>query len=172
ITRQGTDLMEFVQSYRSFLSLPKPDKSLVRAQRLLDKVKILMDQENQKGHFTFEVLADPVNLELFIDEKQISQILINLSKNGIQSVEGEENGTIKITAGINGQGKKFIKVWDNGPGIPPELIDEIFVPFFTTKNTGTGIGLSLSKQIMHLHGGSIKVRSIPGTETVFSMVFD
>jgi len=170
IKGQGGDLMEFVQSYRSFLSLPKPDKSLIRAQHLLDKVKVLMNQENDQNKIEFSVVSNPDDLELYLDEKQISQILINLSKNALQSLKGHENGKIKIAAGITKEGKKYIQVIDNGPGIPPDLIDEIFVPFFTTKDTGTGIGLSLSKQIMHLHGGAIRVSS--NEYTIFTLSFD
>ncbi|MGB5554977.1 MAG: ATP-binding protein [Flavobacteriaceae bacterium] len=170
IKGQGGDLMEFVQSYRSFLSLPKPDKSIIKAKQLLEKVKVLMSQENDNGHFTFEIVTQPEDLELYIDEKQISQILINLSKNALQSLSGQENGKIRIVAGISNHDKKYIQVIDNGQGIPPELIDEIFVPFFTTKDTGTGIGLSLSKQIMHLHGGNIQVNS--NEFTVFTLSFD
>lgn len=170
IKEQGSDLMEFVQSYRSFLSLPKPDKSLVSANRLLEKIKILMSQENEYQHISFVIEINPNDLELFIDEKQISQILINLTKNAFQSLGNQEDGTIKITAGISKDNKKYISVWDNGPGIPEELIEEIFVPFFTTKNTGTGIGLSLSKQIMHLHGGSMSVLSRENTR--FTLTFN
>ncbi len=170
IKEQGVDLMEFVQSYRSILSLPKPDKTLVSAKKLLDKIKLLMRQENQKNNISFEIQTIPEDLQLFIDEKQISQILINLSKNAYQSLGDQENGAIKVTAGISKAGKKYISVWDNGPGIPPDLIEEIFVPFFTTKNTGTGIGLSLSKQIMHLHGGNISVVSLENTR--FTLTFN
>ncbi|QCW98810.1 histidine kinase [Aggregatimonas sangjinii] len=179
IKEQGGDLMEFVQSYRSFLSLPKPDKALVSVQKLLDKVLVLMDQEGQNDAIKFRILVEPADLELYIDEKQISQILINLIKNAQQSMNGdkmtlpaEREYFISITIGISEtNGKKYIQITDNGPGIPPELIDEIFVPFFTTKNTGTGIGLSLSKQIMHLHGGTIRVHSVPYQETSFILVF-
>jgi C4-dicarboxylate-specific signal transduction histidine kinase len=97
---------------------------------------------------SIETIVHPDDLELFIDEKQISQVLINLCKNALQSLGDQENGKIKISAGISGMGNQFIEVRDNGPGISPEHIDEIFVPFFTTKNSGSGIGLSLSKQIM------------------------
>ena len=171
IKEQGADLMQFVQSYRSFLSLPKPDRSIVSAQQLLDKVKVLMVQESMSERIDFKVIAEPKDLELFIDEKQISQILVNLSKNALQSIGNEERGSIRITAQITHNGKKIITVSDNGPGIPEALIDEIFVPFFTTKATGTGIGLSLSKQIMHLHGGTLKARSIPFKETSFVLGF-
>ncbi|MBM1106522.1 histidine kinase [Aurantibacter crassamenti] len=171
IKQQGGDLMEFVQSYRSFLSLPKPDKALIKADRLLDKIKVLMDQENDDSKVKFEIIVNPLDLEFYIDEKQILQILINLSKNALQSLKGQENGIIKIIAALSTGGEKYIQILDNGPGIEPELIDEIFVPFFTTKDTGTGIGLSLSKQIMHLHGGTIKVHSVPNKQTSFLLVF-
>lgn len=178
IKEQGGDLMEFVQSYRSILSMPSPDKAIVKAEKLLEKVKVLMHQENQHSNVIFNVVTNPEELELFIDEKQISQILINLVKNAFQSIESHKHlytsdkpAIIRITAGISVQEKKYIEICDNGAGIPPELIDEIFVPFFTTKNTGTGIGLSLSKQIMHLHGGTLKVHSIPNQETSFVLYF-
>ena len=171
IKDQGGDLMDFVQSYRSFLSLPKPDKALINADGLLKKVKVLMSQENDSQPTNFEIVVQPTDLELYLDEKQISQILINLCKNALQSLNGQEDGKIKMNAGITKDGKKYIRVVDNGPGIPPELMDEIFVPFFTTKDTGTGIGLSLSKQIMHLHGGSMSVHSVPQKETAFLLVF-
>jgi signal transduction histidine kinase len=171
IKEQGSNLMDFVQSYRSFLSVPKPDKSLVNALQLMQKVKVLMGEELKTGTASLAVQALPENLELFIDEKQISQVLVNLCKNAFQAMLLSDRGEIRITAGQNTQGKKYIEVRDNGPGIAPELLDEIFVPFFTTKHTGTGIGLSLSKQIMHLHGGSITVSSNPEKETLFTLFF-
>jgi PAS domain S-box-containing protein len=169
IREQGGDLMNFVQSYRSFLNVPAPDKALVPVQRLLERVTILMDQENNSNAIRFEVSADPPELELFIDEKQISQVLINLSKNALQSLAGQDDGVIRITSGIRGKSGKYIEVYDNGPGIAPELLDEIFVPFFTTKISGTGIGLSLSRQIMQLHGGNITVES--NDHTTFTLDF-
>ena len=104
-----------------------------------------------------------------LDEKQITQVLLNLGKNAQQSLENQEKGSIRFIAGINDNNKKYIQVQDDGPGISSELMEEIFVPFFTTKNTGTGIGLSLSKQIMRLHGGSIKVSSNETTQ--FTLIF-
>lgn len=172
IKEQGNDLMSFVQSYRSFLSVPVPDKTLVPAQKLLDRVKLLMTQEDQFKDISFEVIVTPPELEVYVDEKQIAQVLLNLSKNARQSLMDNGGGAIKLSAGISKEGKKYIDVIDNGPGIPEALIDEIFVPFFTTKNTGTGIGLSLSKQILRLHGGNLKVRSIPNKRTVFSLIFE
>lgn len=160
IKEQGNDLMSFVQSYRTFLSMPEPDKTLINAQKLLEKIRLLMVEDSGQGEINIEVVVNPNDLELFIDEKQITQVLLNLGKNAQQAIRNQdktksENGqaSIKFLVGIDTNNKKVVKVWDNGPGIPKELLDEIFVPFFTTKNTGTGIGLSLSKQIMRLHGG-------------------
>lgn len=171
IKEQSGNLMEFVLSYRSFLNLPVPDKSLVSVKRLLDKVLVLMGQNGKEETITFEININPIDLELFIDEKQILQVLINLVKNALQSLKGKKDAYIKITVGINSGKKKFIEISDNGPGIKPNIIDEIFVPFFTTKEKGTGIGLSLSKQILHLHGGSLNVISIPNKETSFLLLF-
>lgn len=192
IKEQGHDLMKFVQSYRTFLNVPEPDKTLVDAQGLLDKIKLMMGEDKNEVPVHIEVEVDPEDLQLFIDEKQITQVLFNLAKNARQSLRRQQEesltenrvernvssphleqstqGKIRLLAGMDKKGKKVVKVWDNGPGISPELIDEIFVPFFTTKNTGTGIGLSLSKQIMRLHGGSIRVAS--KENTVFTLTFD
>lgn len=169
IKDQGKDLMSFVQSYRTFLSIPDPDKEIISANKLLDKIRLLIDSDVASGNLKIETIVDPLDLELFIDEKQITQVLLNLGKNAKQSLGNQENGILKFTAGLNKKGEKIIQVWDNGPGISPEHIDEIFVPFFTTKNTGTGIGLSLSKQIMRLHGGSIQV--ISRENTAFTLTF-
>jgi len=169
ISEQGDNLMSFVKSYRTLLSVPEPDKEIVLAQTLLDNVLVLINQNANAIKISIEVSPD--NLELFIDKKQITQVLVNLGKNALQSMENQKEGVLKITAGVNTNEKYFIKVSDNGPGIPSELIDEIFVPFFTTKNTGTGIGLSLSKQILRLHGGTIKVYSMPNQVTSFILTF-
>ncbi len=177
IKEQGNDLMGFVQSYRTFLNVPEPDKALIHAQELFEKVRLLLGEHGEEDSIDIEILVDPEDLELFIDEKQITQVLLNLGKNAKQALQNGRKtvpehcrGKIRFLAGIDEKEKKIVKVWDNGPGISPEHLDEIFVPFFTTKNTGTGIGLSLSKQIMRLHGGSIQVAS--KENTVFTLTFE
>ncbi|MEZ4969780.1 MAG: ATP-binding protein [Flavobacteriaceae bacterium] len=171
IKDQGANLMSFVQSYRSFLNIPVPDKKIVVAQNLLEKVKLLVGQDREFSNTSIELQVKTPELELFIDEKQITQVLINLCKNALQSLANRKNSFIKLIAGINQEGQKFIEVQDNGPGISPELMNEIFVPFFTTKNTGTGVGLSFSKQILRMHGGGLKVISTPDKETSFLLIF-
>ena len=171
IKEQGSNLMDFVQSYRTFLNVPEPDKTIVNALNLLEKVKLLLPKSETSKNLEVVIQVEPRELEFFLDEKQITQVLVNLGKNAVQSLEGHQNGKIVLLARTGPDGKKIIQVWDNGPGIPEDLINEIFVPFFTTKNSGTGIGLSLSKQILQLHGGSLSVRSTPNKETVFTLDF-
>ena len=170
IKDQGTNLMGFVDSYRTFLSVPEPDLELIPAHRLLERIRLLLDEEKMSYPIQIKIEILPEDLELYIDQKQLTQVLLNLGKNAQQSLEGSENGSITFKAGINEMHKKYIQVSDNGPGIPKELLDEIFVPFFTTKNTGTGIGLSLTKQIMRLHNGSIRV--VSNEYTVFTLTFN
>src|SRR6056297_336550 len=170
IKEQGSDLMSFVQSYRNFLSIPEPDRELVPAKSLFEKIIVLLQEQKVNSSLSIKTQIEPIGLEFYIDQKQLTQVLLNLGKNAKQSLEGIDDGYIHFAAGINAFNKKFIQVTDNGAGIPENLIDEIFVPFFTTKNTGTGIGLSLSKQIMRLHGGSISVTS--SNTTQFTLTFD
>ncbi|WP_420320819.1 sensor histidine kinase [Flagellimonas sp.] len=171
IKEQGGDLMDFVQSYRSLLNVPEPNRAIIDGVGLLEKIDVLMSARLD-DKTKFSVHCSPKNLEFFIDEKQITQVLINLGKNAIQSVKEMENGKVLMVAGIDENDIKYIEVRDNGPGIPSDLMDEIFVPFFTTKNEGTGIGLSLSKRVMQMHGGNLKVHSVPNRETVFRLTFN
>ncbi|NAY93325.1 histidine kinase [Muricauda sp. JGD-17] len=170
ISEQGNDLMEFVQSYRSFLNVPKPDRALVSAKKLFEKVEVLT-QRSAEEDIKITWTSKPADLELFIDEKQITQVLVNLVKNAIHSLEGTKMAKVQVTAFVGNSGQKYIEVSDNGPGIPEEIVEDIFVPFFTTKAKGTGIGLSLSKQIMHLHGGNITAHSKPFSNTAFVLSF-
>ncbi|MFP2995194.1 ATP-binding protein [Spongiivirga sp. MCCC 1A20706] len=171
IKDQGKDLMNFVQSYRSFLSVPKPDKKIILVKELLERIKMLAIQEAGFNKDACTITNHHPELELFADEKQLSQVLLNLCKNAIQAMATTANAQLHIESGMSSEGYKFITIKDNGPGIPQDVLDQIFVPFFTTKEQGTGIGLSLSKQIMQLHGGSLNVYSIPNKETVFRLVF-
>jgi len=171
IKNQGNDLMSFVQSYRSVLNVPIPDKKIIDVQELLEKVKILSSQEDGFQTISFEIKNTSENFEIFADEKQITQVLLNLTKNAMQSLHKSDAGIIEMITGITSNNEKYIMIKDNGSGISQDLINQIFVPFFTTKINGSGIGLSLSKQIMQIHGGRLKVHSVPFVETSFSLVF-
>lgn len=171
IKEQGNGLMTFVESYRKLTRLPKPDRKIFKIKDLAARIKVLYSSLENSQRISLSVTIASPDLELFADENLISQVLINLTKNALQANEKNPEGKIRITAGANPDNRIEIKVIDNGPGIPEEIIEQIFVPFFTTRENGSGIGLSLSRQIMRLHGGSLQVRSVPGKETVFSLIF-
>jgi len=171
IKEQGKGLMSFVESYRKLTKVPDPEKKLFRVSDLMSRVQILYNSLDNSNKTDLSVSLNYPDLEIFADQNLISQVLINLLKNALEANESNNNGTIKIVAskGINDHPE--ICVIDNGPGIPEENIDEIFVPFFTTRQNGSGIGLSISRQIMRVHGGNLKVRSVPDKETVFCLSF-
>jgi nitrogen fixation/metabolism regulation signal transduction histidine kinase len=171
IKEQGKGLMSFVESYRKLTRVPEPVKKIFRVSDLMSRVQVLYNSLENSGRTNLSVsMADP-DLEIFADQNLISQVLINLLKNALEANENNTSGKIKISASAGVKNHPEICVSDNGPGIPEENIDEIFVPFFTTRQNGSGIGLSLSKQIMKIHGGNLKVRSVPGRETVFCLSF-
>jgi signal transduction histidine kinase len=163
--------MTFVESYRKLTRVPDPEKKLFKAADLMSRVQILYDSLVKNDRINLSVSLKSPDLEFFADQNLISQVLINLLKNALEANENNNDGIIKIIAseGINNHHE--ICVIDNGPGISEENIDEIFVPFFTTRQNGSGIGLSISRQIMKIHGGNLKVRSVPDKETVFCLSF-
>jgi PAS domain S-box-containing protein len=171
IKEQGKGLVAFVETYRKLTRLPKPEKKAIRVQDLFEKVVMLNQLENQGSSLQLTMKVEPAAIQIEADKKMIMQVLVNLVKNSREALSEKENGQIELLAGRNKNGQVEICVKDNGPGIPKELLDEIFVPFFTTRENGSGIGLSLSRQIMRLHGGTLKVHSIPAKETVFCMRF-
>jgi signal transduction histidine kinase len=129
-------------------------------------------QQHTDGIKSIEFTVDvaPPHLIVQADPKLIEQVLINLVTNSIQAINGKDTGLISLK-GYEKNNRIFIEVTDNGKGIPEKELSEIFVPFFSTKKEGSGIGLSLSKQIMSLHGGTIKVSSVAGQGTSFFLSF-
>ena len=138
---------------------------------MLDNVENLMKDQMEKSNIDFSISLEPDTLDLTADEELIEQIIINLLKNSIQAMGNQEKKVISIKAYIGLRGRILIQVIDNGPGILQDVIDKIFIPFFTTKSNGSGIGLSLSRQIMRMHGGTITVASELDKETVFTLRF-
>jgi nitrogen fixation/metabolism regulation signal transduction histidine kinase len=171
IKKQGKGLMSFVESYRKLTRIPKPEKKFFRVSDLITRVQILYDSLEKNSKLKVLYQLNVPDLEILADEDLISQVLINLIKNAAEANENNPDAIIKITAGTDKDNNPEICVADNGPGISAEILEEIFVPFFTTREKGSGIGLSISRQIMGAHGGSLKVRSIPNKETVFCMNF-
>jgi nitrogen fixation/metabolism regulation signal transduction histidine kinase len=171
IRDQGKGLMSFVESYRKLTRIPQPERKLFRVSELIARIQILFNSFEKNENISLSVNIKDPDLELFADENQISQVLINLLKNAIEANEESPEAAITIIAGKDQESYPEICIVDNGPGIQENLLDEIFVPFFTTRKEGSGIGLSISKQIMRLHGGNLKVKSVPGKETFFCMSF-
>lgn len=171
IQSQGKDLLNFVESYRTLTKIPSPKKDLINVSLLFEKIKILVSQEHGFSQTKFEIIIEPENLEVFADEKQIIQVLVNLVKNALESLNQNTYGIIKLSGVKTTLGKTRLQIIDNGIGIDSNLLDQIFIPFFTTKEKGTGIGLSLSKHIMRLHGGNINVKSEINKTTAFTLEF-
>jgi two-component system, NtrC family, nitrogen regulation sensor histidine kinase NtrY len=165
INERGAGLISFVENYRKFTRIPPPEKKLVKVEQLFDNTITLINMEAGNKKIAISREVNPSDLEIMADKKQISQVLINLVKNAKEALKDSRDGKITLTGKINRNGRPQITVTDNGPGIPNELMDKIFVPFFTTRESGSGIGLSLSRQIMMLHGGSLKIVSKPGEMT-------
>ncbi len=165
IQEQGKGLINFVESYRKLARLPQPEKKTFSVQNLIDNMCILSGSFPNAEKISMVCDVEPKELELLADEKQISQVLINLLKNAFQASENTLDASVKITAKLDRNDHPEIKVTDNGPGITDELMDKIFIPFFTTKENGSGIGLSISRQIMQMHGGSLEIVSSPGKLT-------
>ncbi|HEX2919690.1 MAG TPA: ATP-binding protein [Bacteroidales bacterium] len=169
INETGKGLLEFVDKYRSLASLPKPVLSRFIIDSLLRKCIMLMES-NIPDNIKISASVYPEELTLEADYSQIEQILINLIKNAVEALSGKKEGTIHLKA-FCANGSILIQVEDNGTGISADIVEDIFVPFYTTKEHGSGIGLSLSKQIMQNHNGTISVNSSPDKGSVFTLKF-
>ena len=170
IQSRSEGLLHFVNAYRDLTRVPIPDLRIFPVRGLLEQVTHLLNREAKDCQVQVRTDIRPLNLELTADRKLIEQVLINILKNAVQALGDQAEKNIHLSSQINDRGRPIIQVTDNGPGIPEKLLDKIFIPFFTTKREGSGIGLSLSREIMRLHGGAIMVRSKPG-ETIVTLRF-
>ncbi|MEL6810124.1 MAG: HAMP domain-containing sensor histidine kinase [Bacteroidota bacterium] len=171
IKKRSEGLLQFAKTYRSLNKVTKLNLQKVRVSELFDTIQLLMAPSIEAKNITVEFGVSGSRLELDIDAYLIEQVMINLILNAVDACKHKEDAQIKVLASQNPNRAVVIKVYDNGSGIPQEILENIFVPFFTSKETGSGIGLSLCKQIMMLHRGRILVKSIEGEGTVFSLVF-
>ena len=163
IRRRGDGLIRVVNSYREVSHLPQPLLKIYTSQELLTGVVRLMYREPNDLH----LILPPKGQRLMADKDLIEQVLINLIKNAREN----DATAIRISAGLSSGERPYIRIEDNGTGIEQEVLDRIFIPFFTTKPTGSGIGLTISRQIMHLHRGTITVSSEPGKGSIFTLLF-
>ena len=171
INRRSDGLIQFVQQYRSLTSIPQPNLSVVQVDELFLRVGLLYRTQFNDAAIEFTKEIHGYGFEVIVDSSLIEQVIINLLKNACYAVAGRPNAKVILSALENEFSKIEIHVSDNGCGILPEVLDKIFIPFFTTKSNGSGIGLSLSKQVMIMHGGSISVSSTPGKGSEFVLRF-
>ncbi len=170
IQKRSNGLYDFVNEYRKLTKVPPPKIEQVVVKELIDDVLKLMQPEFTNKKIIFKLQVEPDDMMIFLDPNLIEQVLINLIKNAVEALDETNRPEIELRAGHANE-HPFISVSDIGPGIEAEMMDEIFVPFFSTKEEGSGIGLSLSRQIMHLHGGQISVQSTQYTSTTFTLTF-
>ncbi|MCL4539053.1 MAG: ATP-binding protein [Bacteroidetes bacterium] len=171
ISRRSNGLLHFVDDYRNLTRIPAPSFQVFRIANLLDRVHKMFAERFQVRGVEYSQAVEPAELELTADPDLIEQVIINLVMNSIGALAGASSPRIGLSAKTDSRGGVLVQVSDNGHGIPEELQEKIFIPFFTTRKEGSGIGLSLSRQIMRAHKGSITVSSIPDTETVFTLRF-
>ena len=172
IKKRSEGLLKFTETYRSLNKITKPCLTKVYVSELLQNLYRLMQPTIRQKNIRAEtILKDPL-ITIKADAGLIEQVLINITLNAIDAVKAKTNPAIRLSAYIDSDAKTVIKIADNGSGMDEEVLDKIFVPFFSTKKNGNGIGLSLCKQIMMVHKGSIQVHSVPGEGTEFALYFD
>lgn len=171
IQTRSQGLLHFVETYRELTRIPKPDFKIFQVSELFAHINQLMKVDLHEKNIAFQVAIAPETLELTADPDLVEQVLINLLRNASQALRGRENARIDLMAQMDRRGRVMIRVRDNGPGILEDVQERIFIPFFTTKRDGSGIGLSLSRQIMRVHRGTISVQSKLDEETVFTLRF-
>ncbi len=171
IERRSQGLLNFVQVYRNLTRIPKPSFRHFEVQELFENVEKLLQPKIEEQNIRCVCKVLPPGLKLTADPDLIEQVLINLMINSIHAVKNVENPRIQVLATTESTNHICISVSDNGHGIKPDNLEQIFVPFFTSKKEGSGIGLSLAREIMRLHKGNITVKSSPNVETKFSLHF-
>ncbi len=170
IEKRGQGIMQFVDAYRHFTTIPAPNRVEVSITDLLTAVVALVRPDAHRLHIRITLTVWPQPLWVFADASQLDMVLINLLRNAMDSLTDQPNPSIGVVSSID-RGRVCIRVSDNGPGIEPEALEKIFIPFFTTKKTGSGIGLSLSRQIMQAHGGQLRAESVVTAGSTFTLVF-
>lgn len=167
ISASSKDLIRFVESYRSMTQAQPPVRKAVMVDELMDRVLLLNKAKIAEQGATLTYQANTPDLLIYADEGQIMMVFNNLIKNAVQAGAT----SIRITADLNSEDQTVIRVANNGKAIPLRQTEEIFIPFYTTKPNGTGIGLSLSKQIMVRHNGNLVLEQSDSSSTVFAMMF-
>jgi two-component system, NtrC family, nitrogen regulation sensor histidine kinase NtrY len=170
IKRRSEGLLKFAETYRNLNKITTLNVKKVLVRDLFENLNQLMQPTLEQKNIELEIILKDPDISLLVDSNLIDQVLINLLVNAIEAVKETTNPRIALSAYISSDHKTVIKIADNGAGMSEEVLDKIFIPFFSTRKTGSGIGLSLCKQIMMLHKGSIQVQSKEGEGTAFMLV--
>lgn len=171
IRNRSEGLLKFVEAFRSLYKMPKPSYSRFDICEFFEHLDTFFSHTFGEKGIEASFSCSPAHFDVTCDRDLIEQVMINLVTNAVQAVQGREDPRVRVTAQIDSRGRARISVIDNGPGIDEETVDKVFIPFFTTKPEGTGIGLSLSRQIMRMHKGSISVQSKVGEGAAFHLTF-
>lgn len=170
IANRSQGIMDFVDSYRQLSKLPTPTLQTINLTELLTSVALLQQPKLTDLNITMHTQVIPENLNVQADKQQLEQVLINVINNAAEACKNNTTGIINIEATMRNN-HRVIAIKDNGSGIEDKVLEHIFTPFFTTKRNGTGIGMSLTRQIIHAHGGQISVKSTPNTGTTIELIF-
>ncbi len=171
VARRSDGMMQFVQNYRSLTQLPVPNKQPLLVAQLFQQLQALKGEQWQASRLNLTTRIQPDSLQVSADADLLTQVLINLLTNADQALVNQAQPVIQLSARVNQRGHVVIDVSDNGPGIPEDIAGKVFVPFFTTKRDGSGVGLALARQIMMAHGGSITLGASELGGARFSLVF-
>ena len=170
INDRSKGLVNFTEAYKNLTRIPAPTFKKVNLSNLREQLSLLFKAKLSESNTHLRVNEIDPDLEILADPELLSQVLINLLKNAMEAVVNQENPSISMIIESHGEKSVIIKIKDNGPGIPPEILENIFIPFFTTKEGGSGIGLSISRQIIQLHKGVLTVDTKSGVGTVFTIM--
>ena len=171
ISRRSQGLMQFVQNYRRFACIPDPSREPFAVECLFGRLHTLMHSHLIDRSIAFESQVTPTDLHVVIDPALIEQVLINVLTNAMDAVADSPTPRIRLTAAMDHQAQVSIQITDNGRGMDEAMIDKVFIPFFTTKTHGSGVGLSISRQIMRLHAGTLRIISSVGQGTTVTLHF-
>lgn len=172
IESRSKGLISFVHSYSNLTNLPSPVFSTIEVSTLFNQVSTIMLPQLEKKGIKLELTYVDNDLSISADPQMIEQVLINLIKNAMEALSESHEPRIRLNTFLSRQGKVLLQVIDNGPGIDPANLENIFIPFFTTKRDGSGIGLSISRQIMHANKGLLSVKTAPGKGCTFNLRFN
>ncbi len=171
VARRSDGLMHFVQSYRRITRLPAPRARSISLADLFSTVHNLVEADWAEQDITLSTEVEPGSLKLYADPDMVEQVLLNILRNAQQALTGRQRARVAMVGYLNRQGHVSIEISDNGPGISPEIASNIFVPFFTTKRDGSGVGLALTRQIMLAHGGTVTLGKSESGGARFTLSF-